>query len=742
MPAQNKKENNKKFRSLTTSLTLVFFGLTFVIVVTITILSVYFNVLSQQELIAEQQEYIAYDAAITVKSFIQEKFSILEATNSLNDLVSIEKEESRLILEKILGLNPSFRQLTLIDKEKKEILNVSRLSTLVSGGLIEQVEGDIFSFFNQEKKYISSVYIDDTTSEPQIIIAIPVKNIFGDFNGNLMAEVNLKFMWNLVNKINIGRGGLAYVVDRSGSLLAFNDISRVLKGEKLLYLDEVREFVSGNELIRKKVGKISDGIEGTRVVANHIRLISPDWAVVVELPISEVYNSMIRQIVLLVLVILMIFGLGVLAVISFSRRITKPVIELRNTALEIGKGNLDIEIKSENNNEIGELAKAFNKMAVDLKESRKELENYAKSLKEESARLIASINSLSIGFIIFDSELKIFLLNNILKNILGLNNNPSNFNDIESQFQKIPFDLRFQCEKCLKEKKPIEIKELVFGKKFLKLFLAPIVLFYEVSETIGIVMLIEDVTEAKALERSKEDFFAMASHELRTPLTAIRGNASIIKDFYADKIKDEEILKMVDDMHKASIRLIHIVNDFLNASSLEQNKIAFKIERFNMADLVKETLKEFEQIAKDKGLYLKTETFDDSFNNEVKADKEKTRQVIINFLGNAIRFTRKGGVTISIKKQGDFLKISVKDTGMGISLESQPLLFKKFQVAVENTLTHDLSSGSGLGLYISKLLIETMGGKIGLEKSVLGEGSVFFFVLPLAGIDDNNKKNI
>jgi hypothetical protein len=149
--------------------------------------------------------------------------------------------------------------LVLLNAQGQELTRVSRLSNLISYGFIKRIGSDTFSQVSQGKRYIGSVYIDDITSEPMVIMVVPVMDTFGDLKGTLLAEVNLKFMWDLVGRIKVGNKGLAYVVDKQGKLIAAGDISRVLKGEDLTYLSEVNEFVKGDELAHKDSAEIVKG---------------------------------------------------------------------------------------------------------------------------------------------------------------------------------------------------------------------------------------------------------------------------------------------------------------------------------------------------------------------------------------------------------------------------------------------------------------------------------------------------
>src|SRR3989338_2487658 len=276
------------------------------------------------------------------------------------------------------------------------------------------------------------------------------------------------------------------------------------------------------------------------------------------------------------------------------------------------------------------------------------------------------------------------------------------------------------------------MKEIILGAKVLRGIIAPIITGGGGTKTIGYVLLFEDVTEAKVLERSRDEFFSIASHELRTPLTAIRGNSEMINTLYKDKIVDRDMADMLSDIHEASVRLIDIVNDFLDVARLEQGNVVVEKTPFDVAEPIERVFRDLRLSLEKKGLAF-------SFKKPqglplVLGDKGRLEQVVMNLLGNAIKFSSKGlvGIEIVIELEKNRLKILVSDTGMGMSPENQMLLFHKFQQAGEKILARDVTQGTGLGLYISKLLIDRMGGTMGLVKSAPGEGSTFYFTLPLA----------
>lgn len=245
---------------------------------------------------------------------------------------------------------------------------------------------------------------------------------------------------------------------------------------------------------------------------------------------------------------------------------------------------------------------------------------------------------------------------------------------------------------------------------------------------------IKKLAEQKALAESKSNFIAIASHEMRTPLTIIRGNAELLLEVVSPIPENTETIKFLSGIRNNSIRLLDILHDFIDVVQMEENKIELKKEPFDLVAIVKEVVSDLTSVVAEKKLYL---TFEDPVDPLpiVVADPGKTRQVIINLIGNAAHYTATGGITVvvgRVSEEGkDMLKVSVIDTGIGIAPESQSQLFHKFST-VQKTFLRTKEYGSGLGLYISKLFVEAMGGSIKLEKSVPNEGSTFSITLPVA----------
>ncbi|KKS84307.1 MAG: Sensor protein resE [Candidatus Gottesmanbacteria bacterium GW2011_GWA1_43_11] len=230
----------------------------------------------------------------------------------------------------------------------------------------------------------------------------------------------------------------------------------------------------------------------------------------------------------------------------------------------------------------------------------------------------------------------------------------------------------------------------------------------------------------KELDKLKDEFVSLASHELRSPMTTIKGSLSTILDGYAGEVS-KETREFLTAAYSENDRLIRLVNNLLNISRIESGRLKFLVTNVDMSKLMKDEVDNMQMAAKERGLTL---TIDKTENLPlVLADEDKIREVLINLLGNAIKFTHQGGITVSAKVDKDMVVTSVTDTGNGIAPEDQDLLFKKFSQVRRGTYSRQ-TGGTGLGLYISKKIIEGLQGQIWLTSTV-GKGTTFFFSLPI-----------
>ena len=361
-------EKTKTSRSLLATLAIAFLGLSIGALFFTTVAQSILNFQTLQDAIVSQQQLIARDAANEVASFIQNNFNILESAIKLGDLILATPEVQKTTLERVQSLDRAIRQLVLFNAQDQELANASRISQTAVEELASRVDADLFAQVRQGENYISSISIDDVTSEPIVLMAVPATNIFGDFEGTLLAEVNLKFMWDLVDQLVIGESGQAYVVDRQGNLLAARDVTRVLRGDNVSNLTEVQEFIDSNASMDETPGDLSKGIDGTRATITYVPLGVPDWAVVTELPVNEAYRDVIRGIVFSAIIAIATAALAGFIGVVIARRLAVPITNLTETATQIAAGKLDLDATVSGPTEIVKLGESFNSMTTQLRD--------------------------------------------------------------------------------------------------------------------------------------------------------------------------------------------------------------------------------------------------------------------------------------------------------------------------------------------------------------------------------------
>ena len=233
--------------------------------------------------------------------------------------------------------------------------------------------------------------------------------------------------------------------------------------------------------------------------------------------------------------------------------------------------------------------------------------------------------------------------------------------------------------------------------------------------------------EVEKLSKAKTEFLSIASHQLRTPLTAIKGYVSLVLEGTYGKL-NEKTWEILDRVYKSNERLVKLINNLLNISRIESGKIELNPEDVRMEDVISDIIKELENEAKKKNLYLKWDVPKAAL-PKIRTDKEKIREVIFNVIDNAIKYTASGGAEITCEVLGDFLRIKIKDSGAGMTQEEIAGIFKSF--ARGETGTKIWTGGTGLGLYVAKKFVEIQHGKIWTESEGKDKGSTFFVELPI-----------
>ncbi len=247
------------------------------------------------------------------------------------------------------------------------------------------------------------------------------------------------------------------------------------------------------------------------------------------------------------------------------------------------------------------------------------------------------------------------------------------------------------------------------------------------------VRLVDQLSEAnkhlKELMDIKTEFLHIASHQLRTPLTGLRGYLEMQANGEFDKFDQEKRHQLHKEMYNAANQLNAIVNDLLDAMELEGGSLNFKMEPVQLEEMVSEIMDQLKPNYDKKGLKLEFEKPDPAL-PKVEADQGYLRQVFLNMIDNAEKYTLKGGVTIMMQSLGDKVEVEVKDTGIGIDPAEKDKLFGKFVRGSRSQQVH--TDGSGLGLFIIKKIVTEHGGEVFLESEGINKGTTMRVVLPIA----------
>ena len=234
--------------------------------------------------------------------------------------------------------------------------------------------------------------------------------------------------------------------------------------------------------------------------------------------------------------------------------------------------------------------------------------------------------------------------------------------------------------------------------------------------------------ELEVLDNAKDEFISMVSHELRTPLTAIYGSLSLLEKKRVGQLNDQQ-QQLIGVSYRNTERLLNLVNDILDVAKLESGTLNLDIEELDLVELLVKAVELNEQYCRECNTGLTLQCPDNIDSIRVDGDEQRLMQVMSNFISNAAKFTHNNDlIEVSLTTENNHAVVKVTDHGPGIPVDKQPLLFVKFKQLAEKI--DNKMPGSGLGLNISKILIENQQGIIGFE-STPGEGTTFYFKLPL-----------
>ncbi len=374
--------------------------------------------------------------------------------------------------------------------------------------------------------------------------------------------------------------------------------------------------------------------------------------------------------------------------------------------------------------ELEEKAEELETRAKDMEDSKTALLNILedvdhsfKEMDKERKKTSAIINNFVDGLLLFDSLNRLSLINPKAEEMFDVK-----ARDIVKRTSKelITFPtLKPMIKLVGTDLKEVFRKEVQFGEDtFFEVTNIPI---KKGGKSISTLIIVHDVTRERRIEKIKSEFVSVAAHQLRTPLSGIKWTLRTILD-EKEGISEEQF-NFVEKAYEANERMVNLVNDLLNVSRIEEGRYMYKPKKADLMETIKPIIDSYEEKIKEKGLKFEKKEPKEQL-PKLKIDTEKIGMIAHNFLDNALKYTKEGKITFAIEllDKEDKVKLSVSDTGVGIPEDQQERMFNKFFRAA-NVMRME-TEGSGLGLFISKNIIEAHGGNVGFT-SKEGEGSTF-----------------
>ncbi len=727
---------------------------------------------TQKEQIADLQNEVLSRSIEEIQMGSHEVEMRLRLACSTADLFALGQRQQFRILSLIRSFDDVLHrdyidELTLLDGNGNELARVSRVKNFAPSDLGERSQEEEFVVPSTTGRvYYSSVMLDMVTAEPFITVSLPIVDLRTQaVKGVMVARLRLYMVWDEVVQHPYGKNGIVTITDSTGMIVAHPNSSVVFRSTifDLGACEGVQITSDGRKVVRS---------------CAEFNLGGQQFYVVVEIPFSEAmalsFKALMTMVAFLALSLLGSIGLGFSAV----RRIVRPIESLAATAQAISGGDLERKAQVEGDDEIGSLASAFNAMLArllsDIEERRRA--EAALHLSEEKYRTIADTAQDAIMMI--DGEGRISFTNPAASHIFGysedelrgmevhlllgeesyrgfyrqwldgtIENSATGRNaegtvELEAfkrSGEQFPIELslaamkmengwvivgiarditdRRRSEEAIKQahahlEKRVEERTAALARSNTDLQ-EEIIVRKRAEEAAGVA------------SQAKSEFLANMSHEIRTPMNGIIGYTDLILGLELPG-EAKSYLEMVKT---ASVRLLDIINDILDFSKIEAGKFELDFTPFSLRVMLDEALKILAIKANEKGLELIYHVMDDVPDGLI-GDSGRLRQIFVNLIGNALKFTHHGEVVARVEvveKGADGvvkLQFSVRDTGVGIPDGKKVLIFESFSQADASMARK--YGGTGLGLTISSQLVRLMGGAIWVD-SLPGEGATFYF---------------
>lgn len=714
----------------------------------------------------------------------------LSASTVFRDFLKLSEGSSQYNTEKIrteqrlvrsIGSVTQIQELFILDKNGKIVAS----SSLSNYG--DDKSEDLYFVEGKKGAYIKPFYFSETTKTNVYAVSAPIiDDISKNLLGVVVARMNPDNLYSVVGiEMSKTKTGENFLVSAEHFLIS---PTRYLSAENVLFkkieTQNVRDCFSPEEInaatmngdkIYGTYSILSNYIDyrGIAIVGTHHYIPEAGWCLITKQDLSEI--SAPAYYLLRIFIIFSIVSLIIFVCVSYyiSYKITKNMATLQKRAISVESGDLTQKIAIASNDEIGELSRSFESMVAAVKQSRADIDRkvaeqtkeivekqeYMENQQKATLNILEDVEEekvktqiekdkigailLSIGDAVFvvDSNLNITMFNGIAENISGYSASEA----IGKRYDKI---LKFVYESDKQKVNDVFIKKAIETGKIQEMSNHTLLITKEGKEvpvadsaaplrdkngnTTGCVVVFRDVAKEREIDKAKTEFVSLASHQLRTPLSAIR--------WYLEDLNSQEIGKLnkqqkdyIESGIASTKRLIAIVNGLLNISRLEMGRLTIDPKPTDLIKLVSETIKEHKKLAEERKVDLKMGNFPASM-SEISIDPMLIRQVVANFISNAIKYAKpKAGkpvIVVKIDIVADKARVLVWNNGVAIPKKDQERLFQKF-FRSESAVASE-TDGTGLGLYIAKMVVESSGGEIVFE-SKDEVGTTFGFTIPLSG---------
>ncbi len=747
-------------------------------------IGLYFSYQEHRAALASLQHEKAVAASSRIEQYIRQISQQL-AYASLPQIDASDVELRRIEFLKLLRQAPEVTDISQLDATGKEQIAVSRLGMDVVSSVKDRSQDPAFLNAKRGQPWFGPVYFRKET-EPYMTVAT---RSGGPGSPVTVAEVNLKFIWDVVSRIKIGEKGKAYVVDGLGLLVADPDIGLVLRKTNMSALPHVKAAAGVRDADSPALESVD--LAGVAVLTSVAPIEPLDWKVFVEQPVSEVFTKLNASILRTGLLLLAGLVFSAVAASALARSMVRPIRTLDEGARRIGAGDLDQQIVIRTGDELEGLADQFNRMTAQLSESYAGLERKVEERTAEVTEALEYQTAISdvlrvisesqvdvtpVFEAIMESAMRLFGVSisavfrydgQLVHLVATRGWSEAAIEDARRHYPAPPHlgmmsgRLILSGQAQVEEDTPADLEydqetakvgswRRMIGAPMLKdgaAVGAIVVAWPDPGQTpqrqrdllktfadqaviaIQNARLFNEIRDkSRQLEianQHKSEFLANMSHELRTPLNAIIGFSEVLLERMFGELNEKQD-DYLKDIFTSGKHLLSLINDILDLSKIEAGRMELDLGDFDAAQALANAMTLVRERAQTHGIGLTLEA--DGVAGELRADERKFKQILLNLLSNAVKFTPDGGTVVVRAALTDIgIQVGVSDTGVGISAEDQLVVFDEFkQVGRHYTNKHE---GTGLGLALTKRFVELHGGTLTLQ-SEPGVGSTFTFTIP------------